>query len=205
MTSKIALNTLYPSLQKLFQVQLRISIANSDILALELKTLVHQWDEKTIPSVVRDQIHDIFLDISTALLDNPAQSAKWVYSLADEPIFPIECPARGSILCKASDYFYIPDKSGRYRSIFAQDVPLLSVTPNMTLGDIQPIFDSDIFESHPRYLEHSVTHISSPQGPRQLESATSTKYAGKTQYIERYGDLWPILLHGLTYIKQIRT
>lgn len=186
MTSKFAVKSAYPSLQKLFQIQLALPVAGPEILADELQFLASRYHGQTIPLPVQKQIHEYLLDISDALWGHPTKPAAWLHKLSNQAIFPVVSTSQGTVLCSADDHFYIPDEAGRFQAIFANVVPLLVTTSTFSLSVIKPILESDIFKSRLKYLDISTTHVCLPKGPRQFESLTSAKYARMSHFVERY-------------------
>ncbi|KAF7978389.1 hypothetical protein HWV62_779 [Athelia sp. TMB] len=185
MISKPVLKVAYPSLEKLFRLQLCLSSANSNILADEITLLAKKWRGKIIPVTVCDQVLSILHNIGQAITSHPLREPEWLASLVDESIFPVSVPSKGLVLCSRKDHFYVPDRSGEFRDLFGSSVPLLSPSSVTPIQHIMPVLDCLIFSSHMKYLESSVTVQSTISGDRALDCALTEKYQGRFSYIER--------------------
>lgn len=185
MTSKVAISKSYPSLQSFFQGVLGIPAAGPEILVNELRAISKEWKGKTIPSTIKSSVWDILLDISDLVAEQPVSSNQLLRNLAEDSIFPVESPSQGTILCARSDRFYVPDVSGRYKTVFCRDVPLLSLSDAITLYAIKPVLDNQCFMSHLKYLEREVKYVSHPQGPPLLDIDIRDRYTSKAEFVQR--------------------
>jgi hypothetical protein len=187
MKSKVALKKLHPALQQLFHVQLGVPIASREDLVDELLTCCEKWKGKNISKDIKSGIFEMLYDISLLVANakDLAGSNEWIRKLADHSIFPVKSPSQGSILCARNDHFYIPDASGRYKSIFDSKVPLLDLPESFGLNDIQSVLDTQYFESYLKYLEKEVKHVSSPLGIPELDIDMRNKLASKAEFVAR--------------------
>jgi hypothetical protein len=185
MTSKILLKESYPQLEKLFHVHLGIPVASPTILANELQELSGRWKGQVIPDAIRNQICLILADIADVLsTKTPKSSPPWLRKLAYQAMFPVMFPSRGLMLC-VPGVFYIPDKSGELLEMFSQDVPFLSLSETITLQRLQPLLESEMFNSRLKFLEKLVEHIPAEHGQRLRDPTASDLYTKRSSYIER--------------------
>lgn len=186
MTSKIPLRTSYPFLKKLFHGHLKLPNAGTEVLGKELQSLSETWEGKVITQTIRDQVSAILVDIADDLVDKqPNPPPNWLRALSSRPIFPIESPSQRLTLCASRDYFYIPDNSGALLAMFSPQVPFLSLSKTTPLDRVKPLFESDIFKSHLKFVEESVKQTSIVRDPQILNASASDYYATRAHYIER--------------------
>lgn len=186
MTSKVALKTTYPTLQKLFHEYLRIPNAGLDILVQELALLSYTMKGQAVTQMVKDRIWSNLVDIADALSESQMESPpEWLQILSSLVILPVEIPSSEIFLYGIKDDFYIPDKSGVLRDMFSCQVPVLSLSINASLFRIQPLLESAPFKPCLKFLEESVHHAALPEGESFLDSTSTEKYVSRTHYLER--------------------
>ena len=185
MTSKIAIKTIYPSLEKFFRTQLKVPSAGPDILAQELKSLGKQWKGTVIPALVKEQIYAILSNIAQVILADPRHIPEWFTNLSDEDIFPVASLSKGLLLYGRGDHFYIPDRSGKLLEMFGSQVPVLAPSDLTPFHRIQPILDSPCFSPQMQQLEGAVKQHSNTDGVRCLDVEATRKYTDRAKYIER--------------------
>lgn len=155
------------------------------MLVQELLALVNQHSRKPISQQVQGHVHEYLVDISDIIWAHPEKASTWLTRLSKEPIFPVANTQNETVLQTADQYFYIPDRSGRYQAVFANRVALLCTVENASLESIRPILESDTFKTRLRYLDMVATHVCLPKGPREVQNPISEKYAQAAHYIER--------------------
>lgn len=185
MTSKLAVKSVYPSLEKLFKVRLGLPSAGLDILASDISSLAKQWKGKVISIPVHEQVLSILCDISQAVLSHPLQEPGWLIPLRDAPIFPVSVPSKGLILCSPKDHFYVPDKSAKLLDMFGTCVPLLAMSRTIPIQHVMPLLDCNLFSSHMKHLDASVTVTSKAFGDSNIDFACTGRYKSRVSYIER--------------------
>ncbi|KZP18490.1 hypothetical protein FIBSPDRAFT_1046178 [Athelia psychrophila] len=185
MTSKLAVKSVYPSHEKLFKVQLGLPSAGLSILASEISSLSKQWKGKRISTLIHEQVLSILHNISQAVMANPLEEHEWLFPLREEPIFPVSMPSKGLILCSQKDHFYVPDISAKYSDMFGTCVPLLAASSATPIQQLMPLLHYNLFSTHMRHLDSSVTVTPSTFGDSKPDSACTGKYASRFTYIER--------------------
>ncbi|KZP08811.1 hypothetical protein FIBSPDRAFT_900968 [Athelia psychrophila] len=191
MTSKLAVKSVYPSLEKFFKVQLGLPSAGLSILASEICSLAKQWKGKIISIPIHEQVLSILHNISQAVMSYPLEEHEWLIPLRYEPIFPVSIPSKGLILCSQNDHFYVPDTSAKFSDMFGTCVPLLAVSSTTPIQQLIPLLHCTLFSTHMRHLDSSVTVTSSIFGDSKPDFACAGKYKSRFSYIER------LVHHGL--------
>lgn len=186
MRLKVSLKAIFPSLEDLFRSSIRVNDPSDDALVVaELLAIAEESKGQIITETVKEHAVEMLLEASALIRRNTPNSAPpaWLELLRGQPIFPVDSPSEGLILCKAGDRFYVSD-SPAYEDMFLPLLPILSIQRNR-LHLVKHLLDSVLFTSGVRYLEGSIRRTSVPGGYRFLNNAATKNYASRLGYIRR--------------------
>jgi hypothetical protein len=113
-------------------------------------------------------------------MDTPSGSSPWLEDLKDEPIFPVAF--RGKVSLYKLNQFYIPDLGLKLSKIFANDVPLLSIS-SISVQQIDPLLKA--FDQDARRIERAIEHSYRPTGKVQPDEKRTRVFSGRMKFVRR--------------------
>ncbi|KZT00825.1 uncharacterized protein LAESUDRAFT_687552 [Laetiporus sulphureus 93-53] len=185
MTSKVVLKHSYPLLEDFFHSKLCMRHAPLQVLVDEFKSLAVKWNNKILTEAVATNVEDKLLDITDCLVQDP-YVASILSEIAELPIFPVCQPGKSSkrVLQRIHE-FYVPDQAGKYAEQFEDKVPLLAVSPKLSVVSIQPLFNCHTWKQPARYLERCISAQTVAHGTRKVDMPVTQQYIRRLEYLER--------------------
>ncbi|KAJ3552545.1 hypothetical protein NM688_g4098 [Phlebia brevispora] len=184
MQTKFNVCAAYPSFRKLFEDQLVVSRCPEDILLKECQDLETR---QMTPEDKFSRLSPLLLDICAAIIDPERTQlvSKWLPQLADLHIFPVRTPQGNISFLKATDKFFVPDKSQDLANMFANVCTVLHCPRELPLLRIKPLLESSVFVKHMEELEEHVTTEVTVIGTPVLAKAPSRQLTTRIHYLRR--------------------